>query len=60
MEGLLTKLAEYYEEEVEIATETLMAAMEPAIIIILALIVGFLVLSIMAPMMSMYEGLDNL
>ena len=60
MEGLLTKLAEYYEEEVEIATQSLMAAMEPAIIILLALIVGFLILAIMAPMMSMYEGLDSL
>ncbi|MBQ9504530.1 MAG: type II secretion system F family protein [Lachnospiraceae bacterium] len=60
MEGLLTKLAEYYEEEVEIATQSLMAAMEPVIIILLALIVGFLVMAIMAPMMSMYEGLDNL
>ncbi|MBO6138377.1 MAG: type II secretion system F family protein [Lachnospiraceae bacterium] len=60
MEGLLTKLAEYYEEEVEIATQTLMAAMEPAIIIILAGIVGFLIMAIMAPMMSMYESLDNL
>ncbi|MCR4908485.1 MAG: type II secretion system F family protein [Lachnospiraceae bacterium] len=60
MEGLLTKLAEYYEEEVEIATETLMAAMEPVIIVLLALIVGFLVMAVMAPMLSMYEGLDNL
>ncbi len=60
MEGLLTKLAEYYEEEVELATQSLMAAMEPVIIIALALIVGFLVIAIMAPMLSMYEGLDNL
>ncbi len=60
MEGLLTKLAEYYEEEVEMATQSLMAAMEPMIIIVLALIVGFLVMAVMAPMISMYGGLDNL
>ena len=60
MEGLLTKLAEYYEDETEIATESLMAALEPLIIIVLAGVVGFLVMAVMSPMMAMYEGLDNL
>ena len=60
MEGLLTKLAEYYEDETEIATESLMAAMEPLIIIVLAGVVGFLVMAVMSPMMAMYGGLDNL
>ena len=60
IEGLLTKLAEYYEEEVEIATESLMAAMEPFIIILLAGIVGFLIGAVMAPMLSMYQSLENL
>lgn len=60
MEGLLEKLADYYEEEVEMATQSLMAAMEPLIIIVLAGIVGVLVGAVMAPMASMYSGLDNL
>ena len=60
MEGLLEKLADYYEEEVEMATQSLMAAMEPLIIIVLAGIVGVLVGAVMAPMASMYTGLDNL
>ena len=60
IEGLLEKLADYYEEEVEIATESLMAAMEPMIIIVLAAIVGVLIGAVMAPMLSMYQGLDNL
>ncbi len=60
IEGLLEKLADYYEEEVEMATASLMAAMEPLIIVVLAGIVGVLIGSVMAPMAQMYTGLDNL
>ncbi len=60
IEGLLEKLADYYEEEVEAATASLMAAMEPMIIIALAGIVGTLIGAVMAPMAKMYQGLDNL
>lgn len=60
MEAMLEKLADYYEEEVEMATQSLMAALEPLIIVLLAGIVGILVGSVMAPMAQMYTGLDNL
>lgn len=59
-EEMLTKLADYYDEEVEMATQSLMAAMEPMIIIVLAGIVCVLLGAIMAPMMTMYSALDNL
>lgn len=57
---MLEKLTIYYDEEVEIATQAVMAAMEPMIIVALALIVGTLVMAIIMPMVAMYEGLDNL
>ena len=59
-EEMLDRLADYYEEEVEMAVQTLMAAMEPAIIIVLAGIVGVLIGACMAPMLSMYQALDSL
>ncbi len=59
-EEMLDKLADYYEEEVDMATQTLMAAMEPMIIIVLALIVVPLIGACMAPMMTMYGALGNL
>ena len=59
-EEMLNKLADYYEEEVEMAVQSLMAAMEPMIIIVLACIVGVLIGAVMAPMVSMYAALDNL
>lgn len=60
IEEMLDKLADYYDEEVEMAVQSLMAAMEPMIILVLAAIVGTLIASVLAPMMKMYEALDNL
>lgn len=59
-EEMLEKLADYYDEEVEMAVQSLIAAMEPMIIIVLAAIVGSLVAACMAPMLSMYDALDKL
>ena len=55
---VLDKLADYYDEEVEMEVQSLMAAMEPMIIIVLAVVVGGLIAACMMPMMSMYEALD--
>jgi type IV pilus assembly protein PilC len=60
MESMLDKLADYYDEEVELTTQSLTAVMEPMIIIVLALVVGVLIMAIMQPMLSMYNGFDNL
>lgn len=59
-EEMLNKLADYYDEEVEMAVQTLMAAMEPMIIVVLACIVGVLIAACMAPMLSMYNAMENL
>lgn len=60
IEGMLDKVAEYYEDEVEIATQSLSASLEPIIIIVMAVIIGVIVMAIYMPMVSMYQGLDNL
>ena len=59
IEDMLDKLADYYEEEVEMAVQSLMAAMDPLIIVVLAGIVGTLIAAVMAPMMTMYSALDS-
>lgn len=56
-EEMLDKLADYYEEEVEMAVATVMAAMEPMIIVVLAGIVLVLIGACMAPMLTMYEAI---
>jgi len=60
IDGMLTKAADYYEEEVEIATGSLTSMIEPLIIVVLGAIVAFLVLALYMPMMSMYSGMENL
>ena len=60
MEEMLNKLADYYDEEVEITTQSVLAAMEPLIIVFMALIVGTLVIAVIMPIATMYNGLDNL
>lgn len=60
MEEMLNKLADYYDEEVEITTQSVLAAMEPLIIVFMALIVGTLVIAVLMPMRTMYDGLGSL
>ncbi len=59
LDRLLNKLADYYDEEVKAATDALMAAMEPMIIVLLALFVGILIMAIMQPMLTMYKSLGS-
>lgn len=60
IEEMLTKVAEYYEEEVEIQTQSLSAAMEPMIIVVMGGIVAFLVLAMYMPMIQMYSDMGNM
>ena len=60
IESMLSKMADYYDEEVEAATQSLLAAMEPVIILLMALICGVIIGAVVAPMGAMYSGLDNL
>ena len=60
MDSMLTKMADYYDEEVEAATANLMSFMEPVIILVIAVFVGLLVGACVMPMLSLYKGLDNL
>lgn len=59
-EEMLEKLADYYDEEVEMAVQSLLAVMEPLIIVVLAGVVIPLVGACLAPMMTMYETLNTM
>ena len=60
VEGMLSKVADYYEEEVEITTQSLTALMEPLIIVVFGIIVGVIVLALYMPMINMYNNVNNL
>ncbi|PID21421.1 type II secretion system protein F [Sporosarcina sp. P3] len=60
LDSMLAKVADFYEKEVEAATDRLKALIEPMMIVFLAAIVGTIVLAIMLPMFSMFEQIDSL
>ncbi|MBQ5561080.1 MAG: type II secretion system F family protein [Lachnospiraceae bacterium] len=59
IEGMLEKIADYYEEEVENTTAALTSLLEPMIIVVLGFLVGFILLSIYMPMLGMYSAIEN-
>lgn len=59
VEEMLTNSAVYYEEEVEVQTQTLTSLMEPIIIVLMALVVVMLILAIYQPMIQLYNTLGN-
>ena len=60
LEGMLSRLADYYDEEVEMATQSVIAALEPMIILVLAAIVIVIIGAVMLPMFQLYGQMDNL
>lgn len=60
LEGMLNRMATYYEEEVEQTTAQVMALLEPLIIVLLAAIVGTIIIAVILPMMNMYSALDSM
>lgn len=59
IEDMMDKVADYYEMEVNDATDALTAAMEPMIIVIMGVVVGGIVMAIYSPMLSMYDAVDS-
>ena len=57
--GMLVRTADYYDLEVETATATMMSMMQPAIIVVLAGVVGILLAAVLAPMVSLYSQLGD-
>lgn len=60
IEDMMEKVADLYDREVDLATESLTQAMEPITMVIMACIVGMIVAAVYGPILSMYEGVDNM
>ncbi|MBQ9935012.1 MAG: type II secretion system F family protein [Lachnospiraceae bacterium] len=59
IEEMVDKVADYYEMEVNDATDALTAMMEPLIIVVMGIVVGGIVLAIYSPMLNMYDAIDS-
>ena len=57
-EGMLMKIAQSYEEEVENMTEALTSLLEPLMIVVLGAMVGSMVVSLYLPMFTIYQYIE--
>jgi type IV pilus assembly protein PilC len=55
LDTMLTKVADFYETEVEAAVKAITSILEPAMIIIVGGMVGFIVISMYLPMFKVYD-----
>ena len=53
LEQMLDRIADAYDDEIEIATDRMTSVLEPIMIIGLAIVVGFIVISIVLPILKM-------
>jgi len=59
VDSMLQKVADFYEREVDEAVDSLTAALEPALIVFLGVIVGFIVAGMFLPMFSIIGQLSS-
>jgi type IV pilus assembly protein PilC len=53
---MLTSIAQFYEEETNLRTQALLAVVEPAILIVMALVVAFILIALYLPLFSIQIG----
>jgi type IV pilus assembly protein PilC len=55
LDDILYKTADFYDEELEAQIQTSVALIEPLLIVVMGLLIGFIVVSIMLPMFDSYS-----
>jgi type IV pilus assembly protein PilC len=59
LDSVLDKTAAFYDEESDAAIQRMVGMLEPLMIVVMAIIVGFIVVSIALPMFSMYGAIGG-
>jgi type IV pilus assembly protein PilC len=57
LDTMLYKIADVYDEEVDVLVKSLIQLLEPLMIVVLGFIIGFIVISLFLPMIKLIEGL---
>ena len=55
MDVMLSKIADFYDQEVEATTEQLMALIEPIMIVVLGGLVGGMIIALYLPIFNIFE-----
>lgn len=58
LDYMLERIADFYEEDVDRTVETLRSLIEPVMIVMLAFVVGFIVISVMIPMFTVFTEIQ--
>ncbi|MGM8288096.1 type II secretion system F family protein [Clostridium perfringens] len=58
LDSILDKTADFYDDELEREIQTATALIEPAMIVLMGVIIGFLLISILTPMFKMYNSIS--
>ena len=56
LDNMLTKIADFYDDEVDAAVEVLLAAMEPIMIVVLGVVVGGMIVAMYLPVFDMINA----
>jgi type IV pilus assembly protein PilC len=59
MDVMLTKIADNYDEEVDVAVGSLLSLLEPFMVIVLGSVIGGIVLALFLPLVSMIESVSG-
>jgi type IV pilus assembly protein PilC len=57
LETMMSKVADFYEEQVEAAVKALTSILEPVMIVVVGSIVGFIVIAMYLPMFKVYDSI---
>ena len=56
---MLDKVADYYDQEVETATDALTSALEPLLVVLMGLVIGTMVICLYLPMFTIYQNIQS-
>jgi type IV pilus assembly protein PilC len=59
LDTMLYKIADVYDEEVNVLVESLISLLEPLMIVVLGVIIGTIVIALFMPLLKLLDGLSK-
>ncbi|MCH8939444.1 MAG: type II secretion system F family protein, partial [Gemmatimonadetes bacterium] len=59
LDEMLTKIADFYDDEVDAAVGTLLSLMEPIMIVVLGVVVGGMIVAMYLPIFNMIGSVEG-
>ena len=59
LDKMLLKVADNYDSDVDVLVGSLISILEPVMVVVLGVIVGFIVIALFMPMITLIEGISN-